>query len=167
MNRFHSCFSKAIVLIATLSFTLIFILLVSQDKAVALVNGTAIRESDLAHMQKNAENVSRAELINSAIYDLLAYQEAELLGIVVEKDELVSSLEKIKNGNSVIYNKIINDHGSEDAYLEALKYNHLYRKYQEHILNASIEKLNSNQQREKYFIDHLDNLYTQADIIIY
>lgn len=109
---------------------------------LAHVNGAPIylEEIEYAMKQYSKKNthISKKDILEYAICELLVLQQGDNLGIVIKDIAVKEKIRLLKNDYPELYNAAINDYGSEEKYKKALELHLRYEEIKESVIGEYI-----------------------------
>jgi hypothetical protein len=106
--------SAAAFLILSVTFTIWFSIAKESDSVIATVNGEPLYSKQINRVLKQYDDLSRDEVIEASIDDMLLVQYGKKNGCVVSEDELSVRIHEYKDLNSYIYSEAIKIYGETD-----------------------------------------------------
>ena len=117
---------KMVILVIMVMVTIFYIKSYKEDMVIATVNGEPVYQSDCDRISELGTDLTTDEIMELVMKELLVYQEAEILGLVVEDDIVESRILSLKEEMPDLYSLCVEQYGSEEAYRNALSYTMLY-----------------------------------------
>jgi len=117
---------KMVILVIMVMVTIFYIKSYKEDMVIATVNGEPVYQSDCDRISELGTDLTTDEIMELVMKELLVYQEAEILGLVVEDDIVESRILSLKEEMPDLYSLCVEQYGSEEAYKNALSYTMLY-----------------------------------------
>lgn len=112
-----------------------------KDMVIATVNGEPVYQSDCDRISELGTGLTNGEILELVMKELLVYQEAEILGFVIEDDIVESRILSLKTEMPDLYLLCIEQYGSEVAYKKALSYTILYNMVYDYYADKYISNL--------------------------
>ena len=113
---------KMVILVIMVMVTIFYIKSYKEDMVIATVNGEPVYQSDCDRISELGTDLTTDEIMELVMKELLVYQEAEILGLVVEDDIVESRILSLKEEMPDLYSLCVEQYGSEEAYRNALSY---------------------------------------------